>query len=265
MLELTFLALIFGILLIVFLIDSAMLYVAAHVLKFKETGFKKALIATGANWSAALGITLLAALAYFYLGMDSPAAISALSFASLILSFAALIYFIKHYYHEDWNDTMLAFLIVMAVQIVVELLFSFALIAPFIFWTLGGINIDQASIATTASDWEKILPVQTTKSYASTGAFTTTFVNAVGKEMRIEAIEITDKANNIPCTNISVKDLGAELNPIPQGGAIEISAKCPRKNSGDAYEVNVKIDYAASLGRINTREREEGIITGTVQ
>jgi hypothetical protein len=157
MLEPTFLLLISGILLIVFLIDAAMLYVAAHVLKFKETGFKKALIVTGANWSAALGITLLAALAYFYLGMNTQADISTISFISLILSLAALIYMIKHYYHEDWNDTILAFLIVIAVQIVVTLLFSFVFIAPFIFWQLGGINLEEAAtpVVATASGWEK--------------------------------------------------------------------------------------------------------------
>jgi hypothetical protein len=250
MLEPTFLLLISGILLIVFLIDAAMLYVAAHVLKFKETGFKKALMVTGANWCAALGITLLAALAYFYLGMNTQTDISTISFISLILSLAALIYMIKHYYHEDWNDTILAFLIVIAVQIVVTLLFSFVFIAPFIFWQLGGINLEEAAtpVVATASGWEKILPVQTTESYTATGVFDTTFVNAVGIGMKIEAVEITDTNGNT----------------IPQGGVIDMTAKCQEKNSGEPYELNVKIDYTAALGRVNSREREEGTITGTV-
>jgi hypothetical protein len=266
MLEPTFLLLISGILLIVFLIDAAMLYVAAHILKFKEIGFKKALIVTGANWCVALGITLLAALAFFYLGMNTAADISALSLASLTLSLAALIYFIKHYYHEDWNDTILAFLIVIAVQIVVTLLFSFVFIAPFIFWQLGGINIEQAAApaAATASGWEKILPVQPTESYTATGVFTTTFVNAVGIGMEIYSIDITDTSTGIPCTNIIIKDVDTNKNTIPQGGVIEMTAKCPEKNTGETYELNAKIIYTAALGRINSREREEGTITGTV-
>jgi hypothetical protein len=266
MLEPTFLLLISGILLIVFLIDAAMLYVAAHVLKFKETGFKKALMVTGANWCAALGITLLAALAYFYLGMNTQTDISTISFISLILSLAALIYMIKHYYHEDWNDTILAFLIVIAVQIVVTLLFSFVFIAPFIFWQLGGINLEEAAtpVVATASGWEKILPVQTTESYTATGVFDTTFVNAVGIGMKIEAVEITDTNGNTPCTNIIIKGIDTNINTIPQGGVIDMTAKCQEKNSGEPYELNVKIDYTAALGRVNSREREEGTITGTV-
>jgi hypothetical protein len=89
-------------------------------------------------------------------------------------------------------------------------------------------------------------------------------VNAVGIGMKIDSVQITDTNGNIPCTNIIIKGIDTNINTIPQGGVIEMTAKCEEKNPGETYELNVIIDYTAALGRVNTREREEGTITGTV-
>ena len=268
MIETTYLLLVLGILAIVFLIDAAMLYVAAHILKFKETGFRKALLVTGANWSVSLLITMIAATAYLYFAMEGGEALSTLSLVSLILSFAAFIYLIKHFYNQDWNDTILAFLIVIGVQVLVTVLFSFVLLAPMIFWQLGGITDPglQTTEETTLgpSGWEKILPVAPTVTYNENGVFELTYVNAVSRPMTIENVMITDTNTSRTCTNIKIKGIDYSQEMIPAGGALELTAKCPEKNPGETYELDVKIDYRAVIGRVNTRDREEGTITGIV-
>jgi hypothetical protein len=114
----------------------------------------------------------------------------------------------------------------------------------------------------------RMQPLTPAISYKSDGTYTITLTNALGTTMNITAVSLGVDASET-CSSVSVNyerlDGGEGNVPVRSGEIITIKAACEEKNTGEAYDLSLSIDYSATMGGIVTTHKETGRIKGIVE
>jgi len=124
-----------------------------------------------------------------------------------------------------------------------------------ILWQLGIFSpIGHTGHMATATGFEKIIVLQPSIKYSGN---TLEFVMINAEGTRIENIKITLSGSG--CRN------PGEISTLAPGEGKRIKVICERKSPGEAFTVNVDIEYDLRVGRTKVNRMEHGILRGTAE
>jgi hypothetical protein len=119
-----------------------------------------------------------------------------------------------------------------------------------------------------ALGWNKIQPLYQTVFYsAGNRAFSAAFQNVLGASIRLNAITAYEGTTNTTCSVVTSGGSTAADKKINAGDIFNISSDCAAagKTQGDAYDMEITINYTAIVGNLTTEHIERGRIKGPVE
>lgn len=120
--------------------------------------------------------------------------------------------------------------------------------------SFGSLAVPQGDTA--IRGFHKINPLDSTINYKGTN-FTVLFTNALGTTIAIDKIRLTELISSYNCT-LSPDLTGTKTKA---GGTFYItSTDCPAKTESDTYNMEITIQYNATLGGISQNITEIGYI-----
>ena len=138
---------------------------------------------------------------------------------------------------------------------IVLILILILLIVPIVLWQLGVFSsVGHTGHMTTATGFEKILVPQPSIKYSGN---TLEFVMINAEGTRIENVKITLSGSG--CRNPD------KISTLDPGEIKRIKVICDRKSPGEAFTVNVDIEYDLRVGGTKVNRMEHGILRGTTE
>jgi len=132
------------------------------------------------------------------------------------------------------------------------------MIVGVVLWQLGVFNVGQGGIVTTG--FVKMQPLTPSIAYRN-ATFTASFTNALGTTVKLNNITLNETITGNMCTATPNPALGQS---VKAGGTFTVAGSCLNalKSDGEAYDLTVTIQYAATMGGITTNHTDTGHIKG---
>lgn len=134
------------------------------------------------------------------------------------------------------------------------------MIVGVVLWQLGVFNVGQGNLVTTG--FVKMQPLTPSIAYRD-DTFTASFTNALGTTIKLNNVTINETISGIACEVNAADVTPALTQSVKAGGTFTvIPSTCPAKTDGEAYDLVVTIQYAATMGGITTNHTDAGHIKG---
>ncbi len=244
---------------------SGFLWLASKGLKFTKKDFKTGLT-VGAIYSLAMIVLLALSCVPLFIQPSLFIISMILVLVDVLIGWVLFIYLVKRLYGVDWKNAIFAFLIVFALNMVLNgFLFIVLWIPGVVLWQLGVFSAGQQSTVTTG--FEKIQPLDPTIAYGDDGSFTAAFSNVAGTSIRIDKADLEEisagSCNSVKINGQSMTS-GQQIT-VPAGNTLRVDANCPVKSRDDPFDESVNIKYSTVIGGVTTTHTEEGRIRGQVE
>ena len=227
--------------------SALFIWVAAKILKYKETKRNKALFASA--------ITAISTAAVFFIIQALNAGI--VSIATPLGFILSMAFSIKYVYREDAKKTAYATVIAAPFAIACAILticILFSLSFFYNFYTQAKPVLDALN---EGSSWGDIRPVPKTAFYVPEGRFGIMFLNMASPSVNITSMTVEEKESGLECLHT------LSLFPHVKAGTQFLEGyQCPTKKQGESYDVEIKLKYVVD-GDAVIRE-EQGDIIGVV-
>jgi hypothetical protein len=186
---------------------------------------------------------------------------------SVLIGWILFIYLVTRFYGVDWKNAIFAFLIVFALNMVLNGFLLLVLWIPgVVLWQLGVFSAATPSIVSTG--FEKMQPLSQTIVYGDDGRFTATFNNVAGTAIRIDKVDLVEELSSRNCNAVLINSqsmtTGQQIT-VRAGDSFTVSANCPVKSDGDTFDESVNIEYSTVIGGITATHTDEGHIRGQVE
>lgn len=243
-----------GIALFTLLVNTCALWLATKLLKFKKQDFKTALIVVMIYF-----VMLLLAFSIFFISalISNLLGITLLLIA-VVVSIVIFIFIIKHFYEVGWKDAILAWLVVLGIGVVIQVLMYIILIPGVVLWQLG-IFAPPAHKPLGCSGFSQVRPFDCE---LSNNTLSLALTNAAGVKLKIPQGGVSASIDTITCSNPSF-----EKDNFRVGELVEVDLTCDdlstKYKPGDHYKAEITIMYENIISGIE--HRSIGTCTGYVE